>query len=84
MSALPKLKLTAAQYLERERLAEFRSEFYDGEMFAMAGGSRFRNRVNENLSTEIGGRLKGGRCQTLSHDQQVKVSRTGLSATRIW
>ncbi len=78
MSALPKSKLTAAQYLERERLAEFRSEFYDGEIFAMAGGSRFHNRVNENLSLRIGMQLLNGPCQTLSRDQRFKVDRTGL------
>jgi hypothetical protein len=29
--------LTPAEYLARERAAEFKSEFYKGEMFAMVG-----------------------------------------------
>jgi hypothetical protein len=33
-------RLSEGQYLEIERKAEFKSEFFDGEMFAMAGGSR--------------------------------------------
>ena len=78
MSALPKRKLTATEYLDIERRAEFKSEFFDGEMFAMAGASRHHNIVNENLSTELGARLKGGRCRTLSRDQRVRIERTGL------
>ena len=37
MSALPKPTLSAAEYLLIERAAERKSEFFDGEMFAMAG-----------------------------------------------
>lgn len=29
--------LTEAQYLQADRAAEIKSEFFDGEMFAMAG-----------------------------------------------
>ncbi len=78
MSAMPKTRLTVAEYLAIERRAEFKSEFFDGEMFAMAGASRHHNVINENLSTEIGARLKGGRCRTLSRDQRLKIDRTGL------
>ena len=40
MSALPKTILTAAEYLAIERAAETKSEFFDGEMFAMAGTTK--------------------------------------------
>ncbi|MDB5313396.1 MAG: hypothetical protein JWO38_7598 [Gemmataceae bacterium] len=78
MSAVPKKKLTEAEYLALERKAEFKSEFYNGEMFAMAGASRQHNELKENLSIEIGSRLKGGPCRTYSSDQRVNVDRTGL------
>lgn len=78
MSAVPKPKLTAAQYLEIERRAEFKSEFFQGEMFAMAGASREHNVVKSNLDGELYGRLKGGPCRPLSGDQRVAVPRTGL------
>jgi len=78
MSALPKNKLTEAEYLALERVAEFKSEFYNGEMFAMAGASRQHNELKENLSIEIGGRLKGGPCRTYSSDMRVRVKQTGL------
>ena len=37
MTAVRKTKLTAAEYLVLERRNDFKSEFYNGEMFAMAG-----------------------------------------------
>ena len=78
MSAVPKAKLTVAEYLAIERRAEFKSEYYDGEMFAMAGASREHNVVARNLAGELYGRLKGGPCQTLTGDQRVRINRTGL------
>jgi hypothetical protein len=39
MSVATKRKISAEEYLEIERKAEYKSEFYDGEMFAMAGAS---------------------------------------------
>jgi Uma2 family endonuclease len=78
VSAIPKTKLTPAEYLARERKAEFKSEYYRGETFAMAGASRFHNKVKENLIVELGIRFKGGPCQTFSSDQRVLVPATGL------
>lgn len=87
MSDLRKPKLTVAEYLEIERTAEFKSEFFDGVMYpvysdvgpqAMAGASRLHNRVKENLVGELFVRLKGGSCQTYSSDQRVKVEASGL------
>jgi Uma2 family endonuclease len=39
MATLPDAPLTEEQYLHIEREAEFKSEFHDGRMYAMAGGS---------------------------------------------
>jgi Uma2 family endonuclease len=78
MSAAPKSKLTAKEYLEIERRAAIRSEFFDGETFAMADGSREHNRIKENLVIELGTRFKGGPCQSFSSDQRVLVEATGL------
>src|SRR4029077_10618176 len=43
MSSLPKTFLTPEQYLEIERKAEYKSEYFQGEMFAMAGASLRHN-----------------------------------------
>jgi len=78
MSAVTKKKLSEAEYLAIERAAELKSEFYNGEMFAMAGASHQHSEIKENLSIEIGGRLKGSTCHTYSSDMRMKVHRTGL------
>ena len=59
MSALPKTTLTATEYLAIERAAETKSEFFDGEMFAMAGTTKNHARIVMNLSRELSARLKG-------------------------
>lgn len=87
MSTAPKRKLTEAEYLEIERKAPFKSEFFNGEMFPMQGpggplgmaGAKYdHNVIKENLSRHLGNRLAGGPCRTLSSDMKVKVQATGL------
>ena len=78
MSALLKSRLTAHQYLTLERRAEFKSEFYKGEMFAMAGASFKHNDIKDALIAALRAIFKDGRCRTLSSDQRVLVDRTGL------
>ncbi len=75
---MPKTKLSAAEYLAIEDRAEFKSEFFDGEMFAMAGASPRHVFITSNLGVDLGVRLKGTRCRVLFSDQRVKVERTGL------
>jgi Uma2 family endonuclease len=72
------VKLTPREYLARERVAAFKSEFYRGEMFAMAGGSAAHSLIIANLIREVGVRLKGGPCRVYDSNLRVKVSTTGL------
>ncbi len=78
MSAASKGKLTAAEYLAIERAAEFKSEFYAGEMFAVSGASPLHNFIKDNLIVALGNALRGSGCRTLSSDQRVRVSPSGL------
>lgn len=80
MSAVPKKKLTEGEYLTIERAAPFKSEFYRGEMFAMAGATFDHNRAKDNIARHLGNILAGGPCQPLVSDMKVKVSATGLYA----
>jgi Uma2 family endonuclease len=78
MASEPKTLLTAEQYLEIERKAERKSEFHDGEMFAMAGASRVHNRLVWNLIVRLGSQLGAGPCQGFPSDMHVRVAATGL------
>jgi hypothetical protein len=49
MSPLSKPRITPEEYLERERKAEFKSEFCNREMFAMAGASIRHGLIVTNL-----------------------------------
>ena len=49
MSSQPNTYLSPEEYLEIERKAERKSEYYRGEMFAMSGGSPQHSRLGANL-----------------------------------
>ncbi len=78
MSTQPKVRLTPEQYLEIERQALFKSEYYAGEMFAMAGASERHNMIVTNISGEIRRQFKGRPCKNYSNDMRVRVEATGL------
>lgn len=58
MSTAPKPFITPEQYLHREKSAEFRSEYFRGEMFAMAGASANHNLIIGNCIQTLGLQLK--------------------------
>jgi Uma2 family endonuclease len=84
--ANPIRRLTEAEYLEIERRAEFKSEFLDGEMFAMAGGAsvamaggtRAHSLIKCNLIRAIGNQLKECPCRVYDSDLRLKVQASGL------
>lgn len=78
MTRDPKTLLTEEEYLAIERRAEFRSEFFEGEMFAMAGASRKHNRIVSNLVITLGNQLRERPCNVYSNDMRVKIPATGL------
>jgi Uma2 family endonuclease len=78
VQAQPKPFLTPEEYLEIEREAETRSEYLDGEMFAMTGGSYFHNVILGNLVGELRQKLKGRSGTVCPNDQRVRVPETGL------
>lgn len=73
MSAQSRPYLTPEQYLEIERAAEFRSEYYKGRMYAMPGGTIPHAIVTGNLNAELRGALKKGPCLVFAADLRVCV-----------
>src|SRR5213594_1853290 len=78
METAAKRGLTPQEYLALERAAEIKSEFVDGEMFAMAGGTRQHSRIKVKLIGALERRLSGSSCQVFDSDMRVKVEATGL------
>ena len=78
MSASPKKKYTAEEYAALECVAEYKSEFYRGEIFPMRGFPFRHNVIKTNVVCEIGNRIRSQRLQTLSSTMRIKVEATGL------
>lgn len=78
MSTRPKAFLTPEEYLEIERNAEFRSEYYRGEMYAMAGAGEAHNALVMNLSRLIGNHILEKPCRAYANDMRVRVSAAEL------
>jgi len=80
MASHPKTYLTPEQYLEIERRAEFKSEYFQGEVFAMAGARYAHNVIAVNAVRELGQQLRSRPCVVMAGDMRVRVSETGLYA----
>jgi len=78
VSTQSKAFLTPEQYLEIERKAEYKSEYYRGEMFAMAGARLVHNLLLAHLLRDIGQQLRGKPCEVCPSDMRVLVSASGL------
>jgi Uma2 family endonuclease len=71
MTTRPDVRLTPEEYLRIERAAEWKSEFVDGEMFAMAGAAFRHNQIAANVIRELGNQLREGPCVVATPDQRV-------------
>jgi Uma2 family endonuclease len=78
VSPQPSTFLTPEEYLEIERRAERKSEYFQGEMFAMAGASLAHVVIVGNLGRELGNRLEAGPCSVYSSDLRLRVAPNGL------
>ena len=78
MNSARKEKITPEEYLAIERGAEFRSEFYHGEMFAMAGGTWNHSVLAASITGALNARFHGRACQAISENLRVQVAATGL------
>lgn len=65
--------ISSEEYLKAERLAETRSEYHQGSMYAMAGASRDHNRILTNSSTSLDVQLKDRDCNNYSSDMRISV-----------
>lgn len=70
--------ITAAEYLALERQAETKSEYWNGNIYAMSGASLKHNRIVAGLATTLGAQLRRKSCEPFFGDMRVKVSPTGL------
>src|SRR6267142_121131 len=70
--------ISPEEYLKRERQAEYKSEYLNGEIFAMTGASRKHNLIGTNLVVSFAQQLRGKTCEVYPGEMRVKVRTTGL------
>ncbi|WP_019949384.1 Uma2 family endonuclease [Hymenobacter aerophilus] len=69
--------ITPQEYLATERQASFKSEYYQGQITAMAGATRAHNLLVSNLIISLGNRLNDS-CTIYPSDLRVHVPTNGL------
>jgi Uma2 family endonuclease len=78
VSTQPKTLLSETEYLEIERKAEYKSEYFRGEMFAMAGAKEAHNLLVANLVAVLHQQFRTRPCRVYPSDMRVRVAESGL------
>lgn len=78
MVAKPQKHYSPEEYLALEETAEYRSEYYRGEIFAMSGGSANHNRIAGNLYMALRDVFRGKPCEAFITDMRLLVKKNGL------
>ena len=69
----PAAYVSPEEYLRLEREAEFKHEYFQGEIRAMAGAGYMHNLICANLTIEIGSQLRGKGCSVVGSDQRLQI-----------
>ncbi|MBI5303088.1 MAG: Uma2 family endonuclease [Chloroflexi bacterium] len=75
--AMKKL-FTPEEYLAMEEVADYKSEYFQGEIFAMSGGSADHSTITSNCITGLNLALKAKPCRVFESNMRLLVRRHGL------
>lgn len=78
MTPQPKRYITEEEYLELELSSVVKHEYYNGEVYAMTGGTDAHNSVSGNAYASLHAQLRKRPCKVYNSDQKIKVLATGL------
>lgn len=70
----PLYVFTIEEYLKLEQTSDIRHEYFDGEVFAMAGGSKEHNIITLNVASRLRSQLRGSSCNVFMSDMKVKIN----------
>jgi Uma2 family endonuclease len=68
-----KIRMTPEEYRDFEKNSDTKHEYFDGEIFAMAGASPNHNRIQHNISGLLWSQRASRPCDTFLSDQRVKI-----------
>jgi Uma2 family endonuclease len=69
-----KTKTSVEDYLESEKVSPVRHEYFNGDVFAMAGASDNHNRIARNLVNTLSNHLKNSPCEPFFNDIKIRVT----------
>ena len=68
------------EYLVRERAAEYKSEYWDGEIVAMSGAPEAHVLIAGNIHTALNNRVRGKGCRNYMSDMRVQFDASNKTA----
>lgn len=71
-------RYTWHEYLVLERTSNTRHEYFDGEIFGMAGGTPEHSALAVRVASHLDAQLEGRPCRVYNSDLRVRVQATGL------
>ena len=79
MTALPKRQyISEEDYLTMEEVSPVKHEYFDGEIFQMAGASDEHNTISLNIAAELHQQLKKRPCKVYQNDMRLYVEKEGI------
>jgi Uma2 family endonuclease len=78
MQALATRFITEEEYWALEAQSPIKHEYFDGCIYAMAGGSNRHAVLCTKAAIAVGSRLRGKPCRVVGSEQRVKIEATGL------
>ena len=75
----PRHSYSFQEYLEIEEGSPVRHEFYQGEIYAMAGDTPEHAAMAARITMLLGQQLGASRCRVYSSDLRVRILATGLA-----
>lgn len=73
-----KKNFTPAEYLAMEQVAEYKSEYYGGQIYALAGGSADHSLIAGNCIHILNEQLEAEPCRVFTSDMRLLVQPSGL------
>jgi Uma2 family endonuclease len=69
---------TRREYYALEDAADYKSDYYKGEIFAMSGGTARHSLIAANIAGELRHRLKGRPCRAYESNLRLRVTAVDL------
>jgi Uma2 family endonuclease len=79
VTQLARQRFTFDEYVRLEDASEIKHEYFDGTVYAMAGGGPEHAAIAANVIRLLGTAIEGKRCRVFTSDLRVRVVATGLA-----